>query len=167
MMRPTSDCTTARCSAPRGSGFDDRVEFLVLDLLVAFEGDAVEHRGFMQMHDQPLAGALDRDIVEQAGCQHRFQRRIARGFVEASVGRGVEIRTHRLGVDAAIALDLDGLGSPTACRSETSASAAISSAPAAIDRRHRPPGVLLDPSSSRLISHSTGNDRRAPRGAKE
>ena len=69
MMRATSVCTTARCSVPRGLDSIDRVKLLVLDLLVAFEGDAIEHRGFGEMHDQPLAGALDRHLVEQAGCR--------------------------------------------------------------------------------------------------
>jgi len=56
------------------------------------------------MHDKPLAGALDRDLVEQTGCQQRFQRRIARGVVEPAVWRRMEIRAHRVGIDAAIAL---------------------------------------------------------------
>ena len=57
------------------------------------------------MHDQPLAGALDRDLVEQAGRDQRLQRRIARGVVESAVGRRVEIGAHGLGIDAAIAFD--------------------------------------------------------------
>ncbi len=40
--------------------------------LVAFEGDAVEHRGLGQMHDEPRAGAVDRDLVEQAGREQRL-----------------------------------------------------------------------------------------------
>ena len=35
-------------------GFDDGLEFLVLYLLVAFEGDAIEHWRLGQMHDQPF-----------------------------------------------------------------------------------------------------------------
>ena len=62
---------------------------------------------FGQMHDQPFAGAIDRHLVEQAGRDQRLQRRVARGVVEPSVGRGVKIRAHGLGVDAAIAFDDD------------------------------------------------------------
>ena len=57
------------------------------------------------MHDEPLAAALDRHVVEQAGCEQRFQRRIARGLVKPSVGSGMEIGAHGLGIDAAIAFD--------------------------------------------------------------
>ena len=76
-------------------GFDRRREVGVLDLLVAFERDAVEHGRFGQMHDQPFAGAIDRNLVEQAGCDQRLQCRVARGVVEPSIGRGVKIATAR------------------------------------------------------------------------
>ena len=62
------------------------------------------------MHDEPLADAVDRYIVEQAGRQQRFQRRVARNVVEPPVGRRMEIRTHRIGVDPAITLHGDGVG---------------------------------------------------------
>ena len=90
-------------------GLDGGGKIGVLDLLVAFEGDAVEHRGLGDMHDQPLAGAVDRDLVEQAGRDQRFQRRIARGFIELSVGCGMKIRADGFGIDAAIAFDDDGV----------------------------------------------------------
>ena len=135
-MRSTSACTTARCSVPRGLDSTTASSSLVLDLLVAFEGDAVEHRRLVQMHDQPFAGALDRDLVEQAGRQQRLERRVARGFVEAPVGRGMEIGAHGLGVDAAIALDLDGSrrAGRARWRGEQPERAAISSAPATTSR---------------------------------
>ena len=107
MMRPTSACTVARCSEPRGLDFDGGGEVGVLDLLVAFECDAVEHGRFGQMHDKPLAGAFDGDLVEQARCDQRFQRRVARGVVETPVGRRMKVGAHGLGVDAAIAFDND------------------------------------------------------------
>ena len=74
-----------------------------LIFLLPSNATLVEHRRFGQMHDQPFAGAIDRDLVEQIGRQQRLERGIARGVVEASVGRGMEIGAHRLGVDAAIA----------------------------------------------------------------
>src|SRR4029453_14009313 len=45
--------------------FDGGNKVSVLDLLVAFECDAVEHRRFGQMHHKPFAGAFDRNLVEQ------------------------------------------------------------------------------------------------------
>ena len=116
MMRLTSDCTAARCSVPRGFDFDGCGKVGVLDLLVAFEGDAIEHRRFGDVHDKPLAGAVDRNLVEQARCDQRFQRRIARGFVELPVGAGVKIGAHGFGIDAAIAFDDDRSCSGRCCR---------------------------------------------------
>ena len=142
----------ARCSVPRGLDSTTALEFLVLDLLVAFERHAVEHRRFVEMHDQPFAGALDRDIVEQAGCHQRLQRRIARGFIEAAVGRGVKIGTHRLGVDPAVALDLDGLGRDGSAP-KNSPSAATSKRTRCEPRRHSPARRPFHPSSSLPVSH--------------
>ena len=91
-------------------GFNYRAKLFVLDLLVALESDAIEYRGFGEMHNQPLpGGTFDCHVLEHAGAQERFERCIARGLVEPAIGRRVEIRTHRLGIDAAIALHLDGL----------------------------------------------------------
>jgi len=58
-------------------GLDDRGKIRVLDLLVAFEGNAVQELRFRQMDDQPIAGAFDPDIVEQPGGVERLQRGIA------------------------------------------------------------------------------------------
>ena len=93
-------------------GFDRRRQVCVLDLLVALERDLVEHRRFGQMHDQSFANAVDRDLVEQIGRQQRLERGVARGFVEAAVGRGMEIGAHRLGIDASIAFDGDNVARP-------------------------------------------------------
>ena len=90
-------------------GLDDGRKVLVFYFLVALERDAVEHRGLGQTHNQPLAGAVDRNIVEQTGCQQRLERCIAGGVVEPPVRSRMEIRTHRLGVDAAIALHGDSV----------------------------------------------------------
>ena len=93
---------------PARLGLDDGCKFGIFYFLVAFERHAVEHGSFDEMHDHPLAGALDRDLVEQTGSQQCFQRRIARGVVEPPVWRRTEIRAHRVGVDAAIVLHGNG-----------------------------------------------------------
>ena len=67
-------------------GFDHRPKLFVLDLLVAFKGDAIQHRSFGEVHDQSLALALDRDFVEQAGADQRFERGVARGLVKCPSG---------------------------------------------------------------------------------
>ena len=159
MMRPTSACTVGALQRAARLGLDGGGKVGVLDLLVAFECDAVEHGRFGQMHDEPLAGAFDGNLVEQAGRDQRFQRRVARGVVEMSVGRGVKIGADGLGVDAAVALDDDG-SSRRRCVSATTGVAKINrdavaaSKPAcsrqrlALVRRiasdpHVPPGLLL------------------------
>ena len=86
-------------------GFDHRRQVAVLDPLVAFESDLVEHRRLVQMHDQFLAVALDRNRVEQMGRDQRLQCRVARGLVKAPVGRGMEIRADGGGIDALVAFD--------------------------------------------------------------
>jgi len=157
---------------------DDGCKFGVFYFLVAFEGDAAEHGSFDEMHDQPLAGALDRDLVEQAGCQQCLQRRIACGGVEPPVRRRMEIRAYRVGVDAAIALHGNGaarlrvglarrrFGSVAALGAETSPSAATNNALAVIDRRHRRPRAMHRLITS-CLSPVDGSRWNCLRGAKE
>ncbi len=153
-------------------GFDHGRKVLVLDLLVAFEGDAVEHRRFGQMHDQPFAGAIDRNLVEQAGCDQRLQRRIARGVVKPPVGRGVKIRTHRLGIDAAIALDHDGsrddgaVSAASRRRRHQPEHARQASSRQRRDRGDRLRCVMRSIFTSLPVSHLTGCDRIARAGQK-
>ena len=95
---------------PARLGLDDRSERLVLDFLVALERHVVEHRRLTEMHDQPIAGAFDGHVVEQARPHQRLQRCIARGFIVPAVGGCMKIGAHRLGVDPPIAVDFDGVG---------------------------------------------------------
>ena len=48
-------------------GLDFSGKLLVLDLLVAFEGDAPDHGVFDHGHDQPAARLVDSHVLEQAG----------------------------------------------------------------------------------------------------
>ena len=59
------------------------------------------------MHDQSLAGTVDRDLVEQAGRDQGLQCCVARSVVELAVRRGMKIRSHSFRIDAAVALDDD------------------------------------------------------------
>ena len=91
------------------------------------------------MHDEPFAGAIDRDLVEQAGCDQRLQRGIARSVVESSVGRGVKIGANGLGIDAAVALDDDGVRATSVVSARTSRVDSNPSAVAATQpATHRP-----------------------------
>ena len=60
-------------------GLDFRRELLVLDLLVALEGNAADHRIFDHGHHQAAAGLVDLDVLEQAGFDQRLQAVIDRG----------------------------------------------------------------------------------------
>ena len=73
MMRCTSDCTVGRDSVPRGLGLHFGDELLVLDLLVALEGDPVDHRVFDHGDDQAAAGLVDAHVLEQAGGVERLE----------------------------------------------------------------------------------------------
>ena len=86
-------------------GFDGRRKLGVLDPLVALEDDLVQHRRLVQVHDQSFTGAFDRHGFEQMRSDQRFQRRVARGLVEAPVGRSVEIGADSRDIDALVAFD--------------------------------------------------------------
>ncbi len=54
------------------------------------------------------AGLRDADILKQAGGIKRLQGGIDLGGVEMLAGRYLEVGAHRIGIDAAVALDDDG-----------------------------------------------------------
>ena len=95
-------------------GLDFRRKLFVLDLLVALEGDAADHRIFHHGHDQPAARLVDPDVLEQAGLDQRLQAVIDLGLAEAAAGARPEIGADGLDFDAPVPLDDDrgnGLGS--------------------------------------------------------
>ena len=94
---------------PARLGLDFGRELLVLDLLVALERDAVDHRVFDHRDDDTAAGLVDLHVLEQAGRDQRLEAVVDRGLIETPAGTGPEIGADRLGLDAAIALDHDRL----------------------------------------------------------
>ncbi len=54
-------------------GLDFSRKLLVLDLLIALEGNSADHRVFDHGHHQATARLVDSDILEQAGLDQRFQ----------------------------------------------------------------------------------------------
>src|SRR6266436_4991196 len=94
-------------------GLDFRGKLLVLDLLVALERHAADHRVFDHRHQQATARLTDFDVLEQACLDQRFQAVIDTGLIETPAGTRLEIGANGLDLDAAIALDLNrrhGLG---------------------------------------------------------
>src|SRR6202043_3355413 len=63
-------------------GLDLRRQLLVLDLLVAFEGNAADHRIFDHGHDYPAANLIDLDVLEQAGLDQRLQAVVDAGLIQ-------------------------------------------------------------------------------------
>ncbi len=61
----------------------------------------------MQMHEKPLALALDRELIEQVGRDQCFERGVACGFIKPAVGRGMKIRPHGCDIDALVAFDVN------------------------------------------------------------
>ena len=94
-------------------GLDFRRELVVLDLLVALEGDAADHRVFDHGDNDLAARPADSDVLKQAGFDQRFQAVIDSPLVEDAVGSRLEIGADGLKLDAPVALDhdrLNGLG---------------------------------------------------------
>src|SRR4030088_2087554 len=79
-----------RQRAPR-LGLDFRRKLLVLDLLVALEGDAPDHRGFNDGHYQAAAVLIDLDVLEQSCFDQRFQAVIDATLVETPPRTGLKI----------------------------------------------------------------------------
>ena len=95
-----------RQRAPR-LGLDFRRKLLVLDLLVALEGDAADHRVFNHGHHQAAAGLVDPDVLEQPGFDQRFQAVVDAALVKAPARTRLEIGANGFDFDAPVALDDD------------------------------------------------------------
>ena len=106
-MRWVSACTLGARQRVARLRLDFLLELLVLHPVVAFEGKPVDHRRFHHRDDDVAARLGDVDVFKKAGGIERFQRGVDLGGVEALAGAGLEIGAHRVGFDAAVALDHD------------------------------------------------------------
>ena len=88
--------------APR-LGLDFRGKLLVLDLLVALEGNAADHRVFNHGHYHSTAGLVDLHVLEQSGFDQRFQAVIDAGLVKAPARTRLEIGANGFDFDAPVA----------------------------------------------------------------
>ena len=107
-MRAVSACTTGTRERAALLRLDFGLELLVLDLLVALEGDAVDHRIFDDGDGQP--SALDRrtNVLEQTGGIERLHAFVDLECVEAAARSRPEVGADGLGLDPLVALDDDG-----------------------------------------------------------
>src|SRR6202171_278594 len=78
-----------RQRAPR-LGLYFRRKLLVLDLLVALEGDAADHRVFDHCHQQVTTRLTDSYVLEQAGLDQRLQAVVDAGLIETPAGTRLE-----------------------------------------------------------------------------
>ena len=91
-------------------------ELLVLDLLVALERNAADHRVFHHGDDQPATGLVDAHVLEQTGLDQRFQTVVNPTLIEPTAGTGLKVRTNGLHLDAAVSFDHDRTGALSRCR---------------------------------------------------
>ena len=82
-------------------------ELVVLELLVAFERDPVDHRIFDHGDDQPAAGLVDAHVLEQAGGIERLERLVDLVAVEAFARVEPEVGADGFGFDPPVAFDDD------------------------------------------------------------
>ena len=94
----------------RAAGFrlDLLLELLVLDLVVALEGEPIDHRRLHHGHDEAAARLGEADILEQAGGVKRLQRAVDLGGIETFAGRNLEVGADRVGFDPAVAFHNNG-----------------------------------------------------------
>src|ERR1700692_4025541 len=93
-----------RQRAPR-LGLDFGGKLLILDLLVALEGDASDHRIFNHGYHEVTTGLADPDVLEQAGLDQRFQAVIDLRLIQPPVGTRSEIGADRVPFDPPVSFD--------------------------------------------------------------
>ena len=85
-------------------------ELLVLGFLIAFEGDAIDHRIFDHGDDQVTAGVTDLHVFEQAGGDQRLEALVFLFGGEPPARAGFEIGLHGRSLDPPVALHVNGTG---------------------------------------------------------
>ncbi len=84
-----------------------RRKLVVLDLLVALEGNASRSPGFRPRSPAGAARLADFHVLEQAGLDQRLQAVIDLRLIQPSAGTRLEIGKDSLGFDTPVAFDLD------------------------------------------------------------
>ena len=91
-----------------GLGLHFVAQLVVVDLLVALEGDAIDDRVLRHLHDQGRALHVDHDVGEQAGREQRLERAVGRRGIVGLAFLELQVGADRLRLGADVALDLNG-----------------------------------------------------------
>ena len=81
------------------------IELVVLDLLVALEGNATDHRVFDHADDQTATGLIDLHVLEKARLDQRLEAVIDGALVQTAARPRTEIGADGFDIDAAIAFN--------------------------------------------------------------
>jgi len=136
-------------------------EILVLEVLVALKGDAVDHRVLGDVDDQDVAARTDGDVGEQAGGEQALQGAVDALRVEGISLADQQVGAHRRRLDALRALDDDFRTTGPDCAAARPPGRATSAMPKAITRTRRirckksPRTNAPDQVTSCLISSNT------------
>ena len=107
-----SACTIARDSVPRGFDWISALICSSFRLLVALEGDPVDHLGLDHGDDQAPARPADADVLKKAGGDQCLEAIIDPRCIELAIGARLEVGPNGIGFDPPIAFDhnrLNGL----------------------------------------------------------
>ncbi len=109
-MRCVSACTLAFDSEFSFLGLDFLFELLVFQAVIAFKGKTIDDRRLHHGNDDATTGAGDVHILEHPGTVKRLERSIDLGVADMPAGTGLEIGTDCIRLDAAVALNDNGVG---------------------------------------------------------
>ncbi len=84
-------------------------QLLVLGLLVALEGDPVDHRVLHHRDDQPAAGVADAHVGKQSGRVKRLEAFVDLGGTQLAAWAGLEIGADGGRLDPPVAFNDDGI----------------------------------------------------------
>ena len=87
-------------------------QLLVGQGVVALEGDAVDDRILDDVHDERVALAAERDVLEEAGGVEGLEAAVEFGLIEGLAGGDDHVGQDGLLADPVVALDLDGADRP-------------------------------------------------------
>ncbi len=87
---------------------DFGVEFLVVELVVSFKGDAVDDRVFDDLDDEHVADPAQIDVGEQTGRKQRLQGRVEFFRIPRVAGLDLQVGADGVGLDPLRADDLNG-----------------------------------------------------------
>ncbi len=91
----------------RGFSCTSAAQRIRIDFVIALECDLVDDGIFNDRHNRGRADEIDAHVLEEARRKQRLDRTVDLAAIESVANRELKIGAHRLGLDAAIALDVD------------------------------------------------------------